>query len=313
MSDPVITERLARARQRSVMICTPIARNPVWEYTASLASTLLFLQEQGVRCTFQFVVGSSIVHKARNELVAHFLGSDFTDLLFIDDDMQWAPNDVLRLLGSDKALIGGVGRMRCQKPNSDPSVWCWRPLRDPDTGDLTQDPMGAVEVRGFGAAFMLINRRVFADMVEAHGDWKRDGAGGGTEDVLPDIGEAVGHGLLRDPEVELATAAPGRYDRALGLPRLGGVARRKWLTEIGDHALVMKLLGHGFGDQTLVADAVGRLRLGERNVPHAHEGSLGISSSSTEPEKLKEPTWPRRMVGSAHTWPPSWRQRWQKP
>lgn len=182
MGDAVISERLERARQRSVMICSPIARNPVWEYTSSLASTLLFLQEQGIRVTFQFVVGSSVVHKARNELVAHFLMSDFTDLLFIDDDMQWSPDAVLRLLGSDKPLIGGVGRMRCQKPNSDAAVWCWRPLRGPD-GELTQDDMGAVEVRGFGAAFMLINRRVFADMVEAHPEWKRDGARDWPEDL----------------------------------------------------------------------------------------------------------------------------------
>lgn len=173
--DAVITERLERARQRSVMICTPVARNPVWEYTASLASSLLYLQEQCIRATFQFVVGSSVVHKARNELAAHFLLSDCTDLLYVDDDMQWSPDAILRLLGSDKPLIGGVGRMRCQKPNSDPSVWCWRPLRG-DDGDLIQDEMGAIEVRGMGAAFMLINRRVFADMVEAHPEWKRDGA-----------------------------------------------------------------------------------------------------------------------------------------
>jgi len=182
VQDPVIAERLERARQRSVMICTPIARNPVWEYTASLASTLLFLQEQGIRVTFQFVVGSSVVHKARNELAGHFLASDFTDLLFVDDDMQWAPNDVLRLLGSDQPLIGGVGRMRCPKPNSDPSVWCWRPLRD-EAGDLVQDGMGAIEVRGFGAAFMLINRRVFADMVEAHPERTRPGAADWTPEL----------------------------------------------------------------------------------------------------------------------------------
>jgi len=181
-ADPIITERLAHARQRSVMICSPIARNPTWEYTASLASTLLFLRDQGLRVTFQFVVGSSVVHKARNELVAHFLASDFTDLLFIDDDMQWSPQDVLRLLGSDKPLIGGVGRMRCQKPNSDPSVWCWRPVRDA-AGGLVQDEMGAVEVRGFGAAFMMINRRVFADMVAAHPEWKRDGGADWSPDL----------------------------------------------------------------------------------------------------------------------------------
>ena len=172
--DPVIAERLARARQRSVMICTPVWRNPVWEYTAALASTLLWLPEQGIRTTFHFMVGGSVIHKVRNELVAHFLASDFTDLLFIDDDMQFSPEAVLRLLGSDKELIGGVGRMRVQKPNSDPAVWCWRPLRD-ESGGLIQDEMGAVEVRGFGAAFMLINRRVFADMIAAHPEW---GVGG---------------------------------------------------------------------------------------------------------------------------------------
>lgn len=174
MQDPVITERMTRARQRSVMICTPIARNPVWQYTASLAAALLALGEAGIRVTFHFVVGNSVVHKARNELVAHFLQSDFSDMLFIDDDMEFAAADIVRLLASDKPVIGGVGRMRVNKPNSDPKVWCWRPIHD-EAGNLAVDEMGAVEVRGFGAAFMLINRGVFAKMVDAHPEWKRDG------------------------------------------------------------------------------------------------------------------------------------------
>jgi hypothetical protein len=171
---PELASRMDRARQRSVMICTPVARNPVYQYTAALASTLLFLSNLGIRVTFQFVVGGSVIHKARNELSAHFLTSDCTDLLFIDDDMEWSPNSVLRLLASDKPLIGGVGRMRVQKPNSDPAVWCWRPLHE--KGELRQDDMGAIEVKGFGAAFMMINRRVLHDMATAHPEWKRAGA-----------------------------------------------------------------------------------------------------------------------------------------
>lgn len=171
-----------RARQRSLMICTPIARNPAWEYTASICSTLLFLRDLGIDCTFQFVVGSSVVHKARNELVAHFLSSHYTDLLFIDDDMKWSPNDVLRLLASDKPVIGGVGRMRVQKPNSDPAVWCWRPKLDGD-GNLRQDDMGAIEVLGFGAAFMMINKVVFDRMIDAYPDWKRAGAPDWPEEI----------------------------------------------------------------------------------------------------------------------------------
>lgn len=220
------------------MICTPIARNPAWQYTASLAATLLFLSEQGVRCTYQFVVGSSVISKARNELCAHFLMSDCTDLLFIDDDMQWSPNAVLRLLASDKPLIGGVGRMRVQKPNSDPAVWCWRPIHDAD-GQLRQDDMGAIEARGFGAAFMLINRRVLNDLSAAHPEWKRPGAhdwpaglrehyfeffrqnhegeeGETSEDyVFCDRWRRLGQGVWVDPTIQLGHVGSWTYQGSL--------------------------------------------------------------------------------------------------
>lgn len=161
-------ERMERARSRSVLILTPVARDPVVEYTASLASTLLALPELGIKVSFQFVIGGSVVEASRNELLAYFLASDFTDALFIDDDMQWSPNDVIRLLASDKPVIAGVGRKRCPEPNSDPRVWCWRPT-GPD--GLTQDDMGAIEVAGVGAAFLLINRGILVDMLNAHPEW----------------------------------------------------------------------------------------------------------------------------------------------
>ena len=168
---PPIEERRARVRARSLMILTPIARDPVWQYTRALTSTAMALAEAGVRFGFQFVVGSSNVARSRNELMAHFLASDFTDAMFVDDDMDFSPGDVMRLLASEQPVIGGVGRMRCEKPNSDPSVWCCRWLPD---GSTPQDGMGAIEVLGFGSAFMLINRAAVEMIIEAHPEWRRE-------------------------------------------------------------------------------------------------------------------------------------------
>ncbi len=162
--------RLDRAKSRSVMILTPVARDPVVEYTCSLAATILALQDMGIRVGFQAVIGGSVVHRSRNELLAYFMASDFTDALMIDDDMQWSPNDVVRLLASDKPVIGAVGRMRCASPNSDPRVWCWRPANA--DGSIVQDEMGAIEVAGVGGAFLLINKGILAEMMEAHPEWK---------------------------------------------------------------------------------------------------------------------------------------------
>ena len=164
--------RLARARSRSVFIATPIARHPVRQYTASLAKTFSHLLMLGIRGWNQNIVGFSNLPRARNELVASFLASDFTDIVFIDDDMGWRPEDLVRLLASDKQVIGGVGAKKRLLPDADPNKWCFLAERDEP---LVQDEMGAVRVAGVGTGFLKIERGVFEAMVAAHPEWRRRG------------------------------------------------------------------------------------------------------------------------------------------
>lgn len=168
---PEEERRLARVKSRSVMICTPIARAPAWQYTFAFAETCVMLDRLGVRYGTQFVIGSSNLARARNTLAARFMASGFDDLLFIDDDMGWQPNSVLRLLASEQPLIAGVGRKKVKKPNTDPDVWCAH--FDPGAqGRLESDEMGNVEALGTGTAFMKISRVVFETMIAAHPEWK---------------------------------------------------------------------------------------------------------------------------------------------
>jgi hypothetical protein len=164
-------ERINRAKARSVMICTPVARTPAWQYTRSIVDTCEVLTCLGIKHVVRFVVGNSNLPRARNELTATFLASNYSDLLFIDDDMGWEPTAVLRLLSSDQKLIGGVGRMRVDKPNTDPSVWCWRPKLN-ERGELTQDEMGALWAEMVGTAFMRIERSVFRRIQMDSQIWK---------------------------------------------------------------------------------------------------------------------------------------------
>lgn len=163
-----------RARQRSVFIATPVARHPVRQYTIALLDTMLLLQQLGIKARLQWTVGNSNLPRARNELVAEFLASDCTDLLFIDDDMGWKARDVIRLLASEQDYIGGVGRKK--DPLSDDRAfesWCCRVL--PGSQEIVQDDMGMVEVRGVGTGFVKISRRVFEGIISAHPDLKRPG------------------------------------------------------------------------------------------------------------------------------------------
>lgn len=154
------------------MICSPIARDPAWQYTRSIVDTCLTLERLGVRHQVQFVVGNSNLPRARNELVAEFLASSYSDMIFIDDDMGWHQDAVIRLLASDKPFIGGVGRKRVDKPNTDPAVWCVRLLSG---ADLRQDDFGSVQVHSIGTGFLKIARTVFDQLIVAHPEWKRAG------------------------------------------------------------------------------------------------------------------------------------------
>lgn len=175
--------RLARAKSRSVMIATPIARHPCWQYTLALTDTVLALQEAGIPHARQFVLGSSNLPRARNELVARFLASACTDLLFIDDDMGWKPESVIRLLASDKPVAGVVGRKKVEKPNTDPEVWCFSPDCGDDGTAIVQDDMGFVRVKRVGTGFLKIARQAFEQIIAAHPDWKRAGHAGMSDAV----------------------------------------------------------------------------------------------------------------------------------
>jgi glycosyltransferase involved in cell wall biosynthesis len=175
-------KRLERARTRSVMICTPIARDPVWQYTLALYDTGITMMQQGIKHCVQTVIGSSNLPRARNELVARFLASRCTDMIFIDDDMSWSPQAIIRLLASEQPIIGAAGRKRVDKPNTDVGVWCAHFPKNAEMR-LIGDGHGAIEVVRVGTGFLKISREALLHLIALHPEWKKPGRSDLPKDV----------------------------------------------------------------------------------------------------------------------------------
>jgi len=164
--------REARAKSRSVMIASPIARDVTPQYVVSLLKTVNLLNNYGVRFGAEFIVGSSNLPRSRNALVARFLASDYSDLIMIDDDMGWDAGSVIRLLASDKPFLAAAGRKKTVVANSDPNAWCAQFI---DGASIEHDAMGAIRVRRVGGAFVKYERSVFERLIAAHPEWKIEG------------------------------------------------------------------------------------------------------------------------------------------
>jgi hypothetical protein len=178
-----------------LVIATPCYGGGVQaHYLISLINTVELLQKHGITYEISLLPGDSLVPRARNALVAKFLTNPKnTHLLFIDADIHWNPMEVIKLLGHDKPLVGGLYPKKS---------WRWDKLKDlekikskatakhnegiPESSiiqhnlldyDLNYIPgkqvkvsNNLVELRHIATGFMMIQREVLTRMIECIGD-----------------------------------------------------------------------------------------------------------------------------------------------
>ena len=96
---------------RFVVFATPtLAHQLSAEYVTSLMLTCAALDREGIPYTTLFVGGDPYLAKVRNQLATQFLRDhpEATDLFFIDDDVGWQPDAVLRMLNCEADVLAGV-------------------------------------------------------------------------------------------------------------------------------------------------------------------------------------------------------------
>jgi hypothetical protein len=155
---------------RSIFIALPAYDFKVsLKLAISLARFTQVAGKHGISVHMGSICGCSVVSRARNLLVKDMIDSDATDLLFIDSDINFEPDDILRLMawGADpkKGIVAGVPRTR-----SENKVYI-ADLDYDENGELTMNGMGLVRGKRVATAFMLIRREVFEQMMTAHPEW----------------------------------------------------------------------------------------------------------------------------------------------
>lgn len=103
-------EEFLRLKKPNVMILTPCYGGICHvNYLISLMNTMNFLRQLNIPVQITFCKSDSLISRARNNLIAKAMSNkDITHIMFIDNDISWEPIDIVKLLLTDKSLIGGV-------------------------------------------------------------------------------------------------------------------------------------------------------------------------------------------------------------
>jgi len=170
-------------QKRKLFIATPAYGGlETANFTHSLFGLQSLLARLGIECSIHCVGNESLISRARNRLVWMFLQSPCTDLMFIDADIQFTPDDVVYLMhfASDPSMkvIGGayplktinwhqIKRAVLEHPGIDPAEL---PGMGAVFASHTAEPLGdlpdyaVVPAHNLATGFMLIRRDAFIEL-----------------------------------------------------------------------------------------------------------------------------------------------------
>lgn len=150
---PVITT--ATPARRKVLVATPCyagGMTVAYHMSALTALRENLAADDGIDLEFFTHSGESLIVRARNAMASRFLEGDWTDLLFIDADIEFTYEHIVRLVRSEHAVAA--------QPY---------PLKRINWGDLDPNAGTAADLRGsvLSLCGRLTDRRE-GDFVEAH-------------------------------------------------------------------------------------------------------------------------------------------------
>ena len=188
---------LDEVRKNKFFVATPCYGGQLMEpYFRSTVKLMTFFNQHQIPLAFGTIANESLVTRARNVLLAYFLNSDYTHLLFIDADIEFQVEDVLKLYAADKDVVVGAYPKKgvaWQRIKDNISIAASsnedKQLSDKEIAALGSDyainfkfvdretktigvENGLIKLHDAGTGFMMIKREAILKMIKAYPEFK---------------------------------------------------------------------------------------------------------------------------------------------
>lgn len=153
--------RIPNLENKKILLATPAYDGKVGvDFVNSLVASLLALRAAGAEVHYAIYANSANVPRVRNTAVAAMMGEDFTDIVFIDADMQWDAVDLAKVCAYDTSIVGVPYRARTDNNARWIVVW--------DDEVRQHEASGLLTAKRAGTGFLRVRRDVFEKLEELH-------------------------------------------------------------------------------------------------------------------------------------------------
>ena len=195
--DSKIEIPLGLLRQKHIFIATPCYGGQIGEpYFRSMMRFAILCNKYNIKYTISTLANESLVTRGRNTLTSFFMeNKDATHLFFIDADIEFNPEDILRMVAYDKPIVVGaypkkainwdsiLGAARADglqetaetiEGHSSNYVVNFDFLKDEKGNNTPQVQIedNLVKLKDAGTGFMCMNRDVIQKMFDKHPEYK---------------------------------------------------------------------------------------------------------------------------------------------
>ena len=181
-------------RNKHIFIATPCYGGQIGEpYFRSMMRLAILCNKYDIQFTVSTLANESLITRGRNTLVSFFMEHpDATHLFFIDADIEFDPNDLLRMVAYDRPITVGAypkkainwqSIIEAARRNDEETtetieghssnyVVNFEFVTDEDGNPQNQIRDNLIKLKDAGTGFMCIQRDVIQKMFDAHPELK---------------------------------------------------------------------------------------------------------------------------------------------
>lgn len=130
--------------------------------TTSLIRFIMLATRLGLMWSLETMINESLVQRGRNSLMAKMaVNPAVTHFMFIDADIEFEPESIIRMLVEDVDIISGAYPKKCLPIAYNINL---------EQTTQVRGPIYTVDTAATG--FLMYKRKVWQDLVNAHPEWK---------------------------------------------------------------------------------------------------------------------------------------------